>query len=70
MGRVTTVTCDHCEADLTTTSNCDDFRIVVKSERIPSAGGVVTAMHIEPDYSSPKYFCGNRCFSEWAKRNL
>jgi hypothetical protein len=62
------ITCDHCGQDLTTTGNCVDYRIVLKSESIPSRGGVVTLMHLEPDIAEPKHFCGLECLKNWIIR--
>ncbi len=49
----TTVTCDNCSKDLTTTGNCVDYRIVLASEEIPSRGNVATLMNIEPQLDRP-----------------
>jgi hypothetical protein len=64
--RTTTVTCDRCGKDLSTTTNCEDYRILLCAEPIPpSSDGALTAMHIEPPFSRPIHFCGRRCLDEW-----
>lgn len=64
------VTCDHCKRNLTRSGNSVDYRIVVKSEPIPSAPGPVTDMMIYPPIPEDLHFCGLRCMREWvaAKR--
>lgn len=57
----TKITCDGCGSDLTTTDNYEDYRIVLNSESIPSEGGVVTLMAIQPDIRRPMHFCGIGC---------
>ena len=69
MPKILLITCDHCGRDLTTTTNCEGYRIVLKSEGIPSAGGTVTDMAAYPDFDEPMYFCRFRCLEGWwAKR--
>ncbi len=65
MGKDVKITCDECGRDITTTGNSIDYRLAIKSERIPSCGGAVTDMMICPPIDSDKYFCGWRCFQEW-----
>lgn len=66
MTKLTIITCDSCSKDLTTTSNCEDFRIAVVPERVPSAGGVVTLMAIEaPLKGKTHHFCGPACLYRW-----
>ena len=59
------VTCDSCERDITTSSNSVDYRIVLMSEGIPSTGGAVTDMWIEPQFRQPLHFCGINCLKQW-----
>lgn len=70
MARTETVTCDQCGANLTSTGNCEGWRIVLANQRIPSRGSVVTAMAKYPHLNQDYYFCGTRCLSEWAKKNI
>ena len=44
MAKRTEITCDGCGNDLTTTSNCRDYRLALLNEDILSGGGCVTAM--------------------------
>lgn len=66
--KTTTITCDHCGEDLTTTSNCVNYRIVLSCEQIPSAGGMVTLMHVERPLNRRLDFCGERCFAQWSRK--
>jgi hypothetical protein len=59
------VTCDQCGRDLTTTGNCEDFRIVLANESIPSWGGAVTSMAIYPPLEGTAHFCGVLCLGKW-----
>ncbi len=63
------ITCDQCGHDLTLTSNCEDWRIVLKSEPIPSREGFVTSMAILPPLHEIFHFCGNRCLKDWVATN-
>lgn len=64
------VTCDQCGKDLTETGNCEDYRLTLQSERIPSRrGGTVTAMAANPDLKRPHYFCGLQCLILWVEGN-
>lgn len=69
----TEILCDHCGADLTYTGNCEDYRIVVRSQaKAPwytkdgLGGGVVTAMAIPDPVPLPLDFCDFRCLKAWA----
>lgn len=64
------VTCDTCEKDLTETSNCEAYRIIVASEPIPSKEGFVTAMAAWPTFSRNMHFCGIVCLKEYVEKNL
>lgn len=60
--------CDECERDLAETSNCVDYRITIQSERIPSRGGAVTLMNLEPQISCPIHFCSEKCMKAYFRR--
>lgn len=62
------VTCDACGADLTSTTNIEDYRMVLCSERKWSEGGSVTLMHIEPELSRAHHFCATTCLRAWLGR--
>jgi len=65
MPREIKVTCDHCGKDITASQNCDDFRIVVCSERLPTRFPdlPVTDMYIENPVPKNLYFCGWGCLT-------
>lgn len=69
MGRDVEVSCDVCEADLTSTGNCVDYRLVLVSERRASVGGFVTDVAIAPPVDRAYYFCGLWCLAEWISIN-
>jgi hypothetical protein len=66
--KTTNVTCDGCGADLTTTGNCEDYRLGLIVESIPSRGGAVTAMAAYPPLERDAHFCGIRCLDHWSAR--
>jgi hypothetical protein len=57
----TNVSCNGCGKDLSSTSNSEDYRIVLKSECIPCHGGVVTDMAMYPQIEKPMHFCSIEC---------
>lgn len=64
------IKCDECEADLTYTGNCVDYRLVLAPENIAIRPGVgaVTAMGIYPDLKRPHHFCRLACLDRWRDR--
>lgn len=63
----TKITCDACNKDLTYTGNCEDYRISVKNEHIPSRRDMaaVTLMAISPPLKGNMYFCGVSCIKKY-----
>jgi hypothetical protein len=59
------VFCDGCKRDITTTGNSIDYRLVLKSEIIPSGGGSVTDMLLYPIIEEDVHFCGLNCLKIW-----
>lgn len=57
--------CEWCGKDLSTRTNCEQYRIVVRSEPIPAGDGTVTAMHIEPEFFRDIHFCNWKCMATW-----
>ncbi len=69
MGKLVTVTCDGCGADLTTRSNSVDYRLVLSSESKPGyGGGAYTDMMIYPPVDRDYYFCRLGCLDHWRAR--
>ncbi len=60
------VTCDVCQRDLTTTTNCEGWRMLLTCEAIPPRGNTVTLMHVAPQLDRSYHFCGFKCFKEWS----
>jgi hypothetical protein len=65
--RETTVTCDACGRDISTTTNCVDFRLALTTERLPAESDVVTLMHISQPIGRDHHFCGVRCLTAWVE---
>ncbi len=72
MGKTVEIVCDKCGKDLSYTSNCEDYYLVVNScSKSPwyhqqgMRGGAVTSMAISPPIDRPHYFCDLRCLEEW-----
>jgi hypothetical protein len=68
MAKVTTVTCDACDADLSETGNCVDYRLALLNQNIPTRGGFVTAMGKYPAIEHDCYFCNVGCLDLWRAR--
>ena len=64
MSKVTTVTCDGCTRDISTTGNSVDWRLALLNQMVPSRGGFVTDMMIYPILvEGDMYFCSLWCFA-------
>jgi hypothetical protein len=61
VSKTTIVVCDACGHDLTETGNCEDYRVLLCSERIPSWDGIVTAMAAYPEFPHALHFCSRVC---------
>lgn len=57
--------CDQCMSDITYTSNCEDWRILLMSQGKQSVGGVVTSMAIRPPISEALHFCCLVCLKAY-----
>lgn len=68
--RVTKITCDGCGRDLSSTGNCEDYRLALVNEQIRSRGGVVTAMAKYPAIERDAHFCGLGCLRKWLDREV
>lgn len=61
------IKCDACDADLTYTGNCVDYRLVLASENKPifPGAGFVTSMGMYPAVDRTYHFCGLECLDYW-----
>ena len=64
------ITCDTCGRDLTSTGNAMGYRIAVANERIPSKGTVVTLLYVRPCLDTELRFCGMNCLLKWAAEKI
>lgn len=64
----TIITCDQCDKDITTTGNCEDWRLILKNEEIPAFDSMVTDMAISPILSDDRYFCSRECHFVWTMK--
>lgn len=64
------IACDECEADLTYTSNCEGYYLVLgsASKAHYPGGGVVTMMGAYPPVKRTHHFCGLLCMDQWRDR--
>lgn len=69
MGKDVTLTCDGCGNDLSRSSNCEDYRLRLANEHVPSVGGCVTAMGAYPAIKHDVYFCEVACLRKWLDEN-
>lgn len=68
--QTTEIICDGCGADLTTRTNCVDYRLVLASESKPGYGsGVYTSMMIYPPVERTHHFCNLGCLDLWRDRS-
>lgn len=58
------IICDHCNCDLTTTSNSIGYSIRLINRRIPCEGGMVTDMMMYPSLKHDYDFCGLACLQK------
>lgn len=71
--KISPVICDGCEADITTTGNGEDYRLVLGTESpmpwFVAQGeryGCMTSMAIRPALSETKHFCNSLdCLKAW-----
>ena len=69
MGKTVQIICDGCAHDITTTGNCEDYRLVLLAESKPGyGGGAYTSMAISPPVDRAFYFCGLQCLDHWRGR--
>ena len=61
----TKVICYRCHADLTESNNSINYRLKLKSERMPCHDGAVTDMLIMPQILEHMHFCGLGCLRMW-----
>ena len=59
------ISCDSCGRDLTSTTNCEDYRIALLNDSIPSIGEPVTAMAVYPPLRQDHYLCDIKCLKEF-----
>lgn len=59
------VTCDGCGADISSTGNSIDYRLLLTAEELPPAGMSVTDMMIYPPIKQDAHFCGLGCLAVW-----
>lgn len=62
-------TCDACGHDLSITKNCEDYRLTLTVERIPSVPGFVTLLAIDKPLKRDHHFCGLGCLGKWMKKH-
>ncbi len=63
--KTTTILCDNCERDLSSSGNSIDYRIALLNQGIPSRGGFVTDVMLYPHLEHDRYFCGVRCMRKF-----
>lgn len=66
--RISGVRCDHCSADLTTTTNCEGYYLVVGAANKLPAGGSQTLLSIRPPVEREHHFCSWMCLDAWRER--
>jgi hypothetical protein len=69
MTKTAKITCDGCNNDLTHSSNCEDYRLALINESVPSLGGFVKSMIAHPAIKDDVHFCGVDCLRKWLDQN-
>lgn len=64
------ITCDHCGRNLSSTSNCIDWRLALRNEEIPSRDGMVTTVMRYPAFDRDHHFCGIGCLVRWIRKKV
>lgn len=64
------VTCDGCEADITSTYNDGDTRLVLAAEYMQLSGNTSTAISPRREIYRPHHFCGLRCMRDWVTAKI
>ena len=67
---VAKITCDQCGKDLTSTGNCEDWRLALINQPIPHKGPTATSMAIPPILDGAKHFCGLGCLASWVVKKI
>ena len=70
MPKTTTITCDQCGNDLTTTGRCFDYRLTLKVDTIPLRNGLVMTAAVYPPPDMDAYFCGTHCLVLWVRKKF
>lgn len=72
MAKTETCICDACNGDLTSTTNCEEYRLVLASESLPPhyvvqglSGGFVTDMAAYRPINRTHHFCDLGCLASW-----
>lgn len=69
MPKDVSVTCDNCGNNLAVSSNCEDYRLALVNQPVPSAGGFVHSMLAYPAIEKDAYFCGVECLRAWLDKH-
>ncbi len=69
--KITTVTCDTCQRDISSTNNVQEYRILLRDESMPHQGrhGTVTDMNPTEWIGNDRHFCSGKCLREWVLKN-
>lgn len=70
--KTVTIVCDACGNDITFTTNCAEYRLVLGNEGMNhdlSADGIagVTMMNLPPSLDRTHHFCHLHCLQDWIK---
>lgn len=68
--KTTTVKCDWCAQDITSTSNCEDYRLALVVESKHRESGIVTDMEIDPPINKNAHFCDVPCLKKWLDNGM
>lgn len=61
----TEVTCDYCNANITTTDKMPAFRLRLSAEKLPHTSRAIYAILVHPPIDCDHHFCNLACLSSW-----
>lgn len=70
MPKQTKITCDACNADITSSFNHPTFRLVLHAESLPITSNWVHASLVHPPIEHDLYFCNLACLKAWITENV
>lgn len=65
--KITKITCDSCERDITYTDDMPAFRLRLTTESLQHLADMICAVIVDPQLERDYYFCDLACLCNWAE---